>query len=538
MNDYKLAAMASYAMPNLSVTGVGKTGQENDTDEEAGIKQALIQDAAGRMYNVYVSQTRAGKKRLRGRAQAAIMIERSREMYGLGFDIDHAVAFRASKDDDDISRPSVLLTAHPDGMSRPLSLLTIDDCASIGTAIGAIHKLRPRFVVEAKYPAFATKRIQGQLTSWIRNLKAQGHVPAEITDSWARIMNTEGMWNFETVPVHGGFSDGDILFDGSMITTITNWQELQINDPARDLAWIFSKLDETHRNAVLTAYGRILGNRLDDLIMLRANLWVQMGQVGEFIGALKTGDNTRIMQFKSQVDRLAHQIAVSRHHVQARTGQLADDDTNTLTVNTLLEARANQQHKAQAMAAGMRPHTNSAVMDATVSREITPSNTQDHFDDTYSSDATNNPDATGGMHVVLDETGEASVTGATEVLSAPVMPGSPVASVSPAASDDTASASFRFSTGDGEYVQVSDITGEVVAVHPSSDTQAKVNKVSTNTSQHRVSVNSAETIAAAASMAQDADKAKSKKSDAETLLIPLLEREERALRDAQSGLKR
>ena len=69
---------------------------------------------------------------------------------------------------------------------------------------------------------------------------------------------------------------------------------MQVNDPARDLAWIFAKLDENHRNALLSAYGRMLGNRLDDLIMLRANLWLQMEQVGDFISALNKADNAKI----------------------------------------------------------------------------------------------------------------------------------------------------------------------------------------------------------------------------------------------------
>ena len=98
----------------------------------------------------------------------------------------------------------------------------------------------------------------------------------------SRAAGVASWWSFSTRPVHGGFSDGDLIYSGSSITAITNWQDMQINDPARDLAWVFAKLDETHRNAVITAYGRVLGNRLDDLIMLRANLWVQMEQVGAY----------------------------------------------------------------------------------------------------------------------------------------------------------------------------------------------------------------------------------------------------------------
>ena len=56
--------------------------------------------------------------------------------------------------------------------------------------------------------------------------------------------------------------------------------------------------------------GRMLGNRLDDLIMLRANLWLQMEQVGDFISALNQADSVKIMQFKAQVERLAHQLGM------------------------------------------------------------------------------------------------------------------------------------------------------------------------------------------------------------------------------------
>ncbi|WP_148401497.1 phosphotransferase [Bifidobacterium gallicum] len=575
-NDYRLAAMASYAMPHLSVTGIGKTGQDNDTDEAAGIEQALIQDSAGRTYNVYATQTREGKRRLRGRAKAARVIERSREMFGFGFDVDHAVAFRASTNDDNLAKPSVLMTVHPNGMSRPLTLLTLDDCASIGTALGAIHRLRPQFVVDAQYPAYSTRRIYGQLTAWIRNLKATGHVPTEITDSWARIMATEGMWNFATTPVHGGFSDGDVLFDGSMITTITNWQELQINDPARDLAWIFSKLDETHRNAVLTSYGRVLGNRLDDLIMLRANLWVQMSQVGDFIDALKTGDNTRIMQFKSQVDRLAHQIAVSRHQVQARTGKVADPATNTLTVNTLLEAEAaqrakvlrTQQHTTLSSASddtASRPiaatalHESTVAYDATgVMRDISDDTAQrtrvPHATSSSTGSLIDAPIAFGDSlkdltysgvlraakaqpqdHTASDSYTDAAtdVTGATEVLAA----------TTAHVSDDTASASFHFSTSDGEYVQISDITGEVMAIQPSGEQRAFIVEPDTkadsdDTGESDVSRQSAGTSTSTSTQAQATPPAPTAGPDAQTLLIPLLEREERALRDAQAGLDR
>ena len=246
-----LAALASATMPNVAVVGVRDSEQKNETDQAASIDQAVVQDVHGNFYNVYATNMPQGKKRLASRVRAARVVDQSRELAGLGFSTDHVVAFDPANNDPD--ETAVLVTTHPDGVARSLDLLTLGDCASIGTAIGAIHRLRPSFLVNAKYPAFTTGQIHAQLTAWIRRLRQAGHVPQEITDSWAHILETEGLWSFATCPVHGGFSDGDFIFSGSTITTITNWQEMQINDPARDLAWIFSKLDETHRNAVISA---------------------------------------------------------------------------------------------------------------------------------------------------------------------------------------------------------------------------------------------------------------------------------------------
>ena len=107
---------------------------------------------------------------------------------------------------------TVMVAAHNDGVARPLDLLTLDDCAAMGTAIGAIHRLRPNFLQAESYPVFSTGQIRAQLTAWIKRLRQAGHVPPEITSSWGRIIETEGLWSFVTCPVHGGFSDGDVLF--------------------------------------------------------------------------------------------------------------------------------------------------------------------------------------------------------------------------------------------------------------------------------------------------------------------------------------
>ena len=65
-----MAALTSAAMPNIAVAGVRGSEQTNSTDEGCGIDHAVVQDAAGKLYDVFASNTVAGRKRLAGRVRA------------------------------------------------------------------------------------------------------------------------------------------------------------------------------------------------------------------------------------------------------------------------------------------------------------------------------------------------------------------------------------------------------------------------------------------------------------------------------------
>lgn len=531
-SDYMLAALASAVLPNLGVAGVRENVQASATDEAKGIDQTVIQDASGKLYDVYATDTKEGRTRLIRRVKAAQTLAAAREPGGLGFDMDRVVAFAPG----DVSRPgqtataqavgqqtqaestpltprkpgptgetTVMIAVHRDGQARPLDLLTLDDCAAVGTAIGAIHRLPSTFLANAKYPVVTTGQIRSQLTAWIRRLRSAGHVPQEITDSWARIMDTEGLWSFSTCTVHGGFSDGDFLFSGSTITTVTNWQDMQVNDPARDLAWIFGKLDESHRNAVLSAYGRMMGSRLDDLIMLRANLWLQMEQVGDFISALNQADSVKIMQFKAQVERLAHQLGMltAKNHRPSETRQdeqkAGNRPPSTITVGTLLDE---SERRRQAVA----QQSNDA--DATGERHIDATDMDD--DRTGDFDVTGSQPVRKTKQIVDDATEAFDVTAAEHIVSAGMVSGN-------ADSDDTS---------EREESPVSTFVPEQSARerHESLPSSSTIVISTLQTADGSDDTNEEEIPQA--------------HSEAATMLIPLLERDEATMQKAKAEVDR
>ena len=560
-----MAALASAAMPEVQFAGTRQSEQTNATDTAAGISHAVVQDVSGKLYDVFISADSKGRKRLHDRARAAWTLEHSKDLAALGFAYDTMLTFVPGKREnregaensansqnassqnansqsanrmssiiaDDNNDETVLICEHLEGSARDLRLLTTDDCANVGTAIGAIHRLRPSFVTRGKYPAFTTGQIRAQLTGWIKRLRQAGHIPTEITDSWSRVLETEGLWSFETCPVHGGFMDGDILFAGSTITAVTNWQSMQINDPARDLAWIFAKLNEQRRNAVLSAYGRMMGSRLDSLIMLRANLWLQMEQVGDFIQALQRADNTSIMRFKAQVERLAHELTRISNAQAAKSAHNTANPVSTITVGTLLENDNTQSrqiaHKGLSQNANAGNSANSDNSDETNERDITVEKNVASYDDA-TQDSTRDAIRNAAQNAAQernvaenDSTHESTVkyagTGASNK------------------NEDAKSAQLADDTATQVITHV-----ETQAAHETAETIAQSATNSTENSSDN-STKAAENKASTeeAKDAKDAKVEENKLSEnedkPETVIIPLLEREEKAMRDAQADLE-
>ena len=577
LSRFKLAALASSVMPEVQFAGTRQSEQANATDASAGISHAVIQDVSGKLYDIFVSSEMKGRVRLRDRARAAWSLQQTKGLAGLGFAHDEMLNFypgalRPSNESNDAEKkssdsqanlnssvmqgatygeykplkddnPTVLICSHLRGTARELNLLTTDDCMNVGTALGAIHRLRPTFLQRAKYPAFTTGNIRAQLTGWIKRLRSAGHIPTEITDSWSRVLETEGLWAFDTCPVHGGFSDGDLLFSGSTISAITNWQSMQINDPARDLAWIFAKLNEQKRDALLSSYGRMRGSHLDSLIMLRANLWLQMEQVGDFIQALQNADNIGIMRFKAQVERLAHELNRINGSKAAKNARANSVKPSTLTVGDLLSDDTRSSERKPATGANLKASSDTQIVtdastDVTAESDVTldrgaqvkdPTNehTVQLNDDT--NETTSSTSAKSGTFDSIETQVINSINNKEEANE-----------VNENSADDSTAAKATKST---QATQAYETSGD--AADNAEDTETRADDATatkateTNTTKAKATETKSDSTKTDNSKANQtkADQTKADSYDAPaTIAIPLLEREERAMRDARADL--
>ena len=100
LSRFKLAALASAAMPEVQFAGTRQSEQVNATDTAAGISHAVVQDISGKLYDVFISADSKGRKRLHDRARAAWTLEHSKDLAALGFAYDTMLTFMPGKRED------------------------------------------------------------------------------------------------------------------------------------------------------------------------------------------------------------------------------------------------------------------------------------------------------------------------------------------------------------------------------------------------------------------------------------------------------
>jgi len=303
---------------------------------ESGLRRAidtsLLLDADGNEYDIAVAQTPAAGKILHKRALAAKLLDRNEATRGLKVRFEQEVASA------DVDSSPVSLFRHIDAEPLALADLTIAQCTSLGTAIASIHLLDPAFLVDAGYPRFTAEEIRSDLAAWAQRLPDSPEVPGAIAERWQQLVTIDALWSFEPVTLHGDFRDNDVVFRDDSVAGVRHWENIQVSDPARDFAWAYEDwFGDDQRDALLSAYGRMMGSRMDARIVPRARLWRQMDIVRDLLQALKTADRAWIRAAHERVDRLATLLTpVIPVTSKSTSDEAVKEASATITVGNLL----------------------------------------------------------------------------------------------------------------------------------------------------------------------------------------------------------
>lgn len=131
--------------------------------------------------------------------------------------------------------------------------------SSVGAAIAAIHSLPTSFVTDSGLTSHTPFEAMRSSASVVDRAAATGLLPAALVERWESAIQDSQLWQFQPTVINGSLEASSVLVLGDRISGILGWHELQIADPARDLAWVLGAPNDDSVDAVFDAYAAARG---------------------------------------------------------------------------------------------------------------------------------------------------------------------------------------------------------------------------------------------------------------------------------------
>ncbi len=176
---------------------------------------------------------------------------------------------------------------------------------NLGQAIARIHTIPLNLVSDAGLPDYDPQDIARTKLQEFDRIADTGKVSPRLLERWQNALLDVNLFRFQPTVVHGNLSFDKILTDGSMVIGINDWSYLAIDDPARDLSFLFSENIDL-ANAVLLAYEGTI--RSDRNIKQRANLYSEMSLGLFMLNSIALGDDVAIAEAQGYLDNLAEEL--------------------------------------------------------------------------------------------------------------------------------------------------------------------------------------------------------------------------------------
>ncbi|WP_423923213.1 phosphotransferase [Frigoribacterium sp. 2-23] len=260
-----LAALATAAVADLDVSAVAPHGSK-DGDYDS----ALLNGRQGEHWIIRVPRTQ------RAEAQQSADLVALRSLSAgvrgrLSFDVP---TYRGQAP---IGRTRGIVYDFVAGDRLQVSSLTVGSGmpAAVGKAVAAIHSLPTSFVTDAGLASRTPFEAMRSSATLVDRAASTRLLPAALLDRWEAAIQDTVLWQFQPTVINGTLEASSVLVSDGRIVGVLGWHELQVGDPARDLAWTLGAPTPAAADAVFETYNTTRGTS-DHQLKHRATLYREL----------------------------------------------------------------------------------------------------------------------------------------------------------------------------------------------------------------------------------------------------------------------
>lgn len=303
-SDLALAALACAAVPGMRpVTVQGWRHRAEDDDDPRARRQALIEDATGRRWEVLAP--REGTPEADIEHHDPLVRQLSRH---LPFKVPVAAG---SVPLGESGRAVVF--PHIEGSALDLHRLPPGPglASAVGRAVAAIHNIPVGLFEEYGAPVFDAQEHRERRLATLDRAAETGHVPTGLLARWEHAFDAPQMWRFAPTSVHGSlhgrsfrvaFADDDA--SSGRVVAVTGWAQAAVTDPAQDFAVLVDQAPPPAVDSVLESYALARSQRPDPHLLARARLAAEMRIVDGLAAAVVGDDEARVRRCVDQLRKL------------------------------------------------------------------------------------------------------------------------------------------------------------------------------------------------------------------------------------------
>ena len=126
--------------------------------------------------------------------------------------------------------------------------------ASVGRAVAALHELPVSLVEASGHPTYSAEEYRQRRLSEVDEAARTGRVPATLLRRWERSLEDVALWRFRPTITHTALAAESILVRAGQVSAMTDFFEVQVGDPADDLAWLLVSAPQEAADSLMEAY--------------------------------------------------------------------------------------------------------------------------------------------------------------------------------------------------------------------------------------------------------------------------------------------
>lgn len=277
-----LAALSTLAVPGLDVHGV------QPSPAPAGFDAATAVDSERRRWVVRAPATLAAGAALEAEVAFLAALEAYVDDGRLPFEVPRAAGFAPLPE-------GGRAVVYPDLPGHPLRVERIVPgpglSASLGRAVGALHELPVSIVERAGLPVYSAQEYRERRLSEVDAAASTGHVPVGLLRRWERSLEEVSMWRFSPTITHTALSAETFLVRAGQVSAISDFADVQVGDPADDLAWLLVTAPQDAVDSILEAYQLRRTELSDKHLVDRALLASELALARWLLHGVRTKDD-------------------------------------------------------------------------------------------------------------------------------------------------------------------------------------------------------------------------------------------------------